>query len=89
MRIHRLLKKGRKEKGLTLIELQEITGISNALLSMMETGVVKEPSFKKVVQVSTALEIPLSRLAAAVSERWKAHQGDSITVQARSERREG
>ncbi len=39
----------RKEKGLTLRKVEEITGISNAYLSQLETGKIKQPSYTTVV----------------------------------------
>jgi len=39
----------RKAKGLTLRKVEEITGISNAYLSQLETGKIKQPSYTTVV----------------------------------------
>jgi transcriptional regulator with XRE-family HTH domain len=39
----------RKTKGLTLRKVEEITGISNAYLSQLETGKIKQPSYTTVV----------------------------------------
>jgi transcriptional regulator with XRE-family HTH domain len=39
----------RKSKGLTLRKVEEITGISNAYLSQLETGKIKQPSYTTVV----------------------------------------
>lgn len=38
----------RKDKGLTLREVQESTGLSNAYLSQLETGKIKSPSYKTI-----------------------------------------
>jgi len=38
----------RKEKRLTLREVEEITGISNSYLSQLETGKIKSPSYDVV-----------------------------------------
>ena len=38
----------RKEKGLTLRDVQEKTGISNAYLSQLETGKIKSPGYNTV-----------------------------------------
>lgn len=53
----------REIKGLTLRQLEEKTGISNALLSQIETGHVKEPSWRNVVKIAKALGLKLDRLA--------------------------
>ena len=39
----------RKAKGLTLRKVEEITGISNAYLSQLETGKIKQPSYTTVI----------------------------------------
>lgn len=38
----------RKAKGLTLREVEETTGISNAYLSQLETGKIKSPGYETV-----------------------------------------
>lgn len=63
MRLNEMLALGRELKGLSLRELERETGISNALLSQMETGHVKEPSWRNVVKVARALNLKLSILA--------------------------
>jgi transcriptional regulator with XRE-family HTH domain len=65
MKLCEAISYARECKGLTLRELERLTGISNALLSQMETGVVKEPSFRNIVKLSKALGISLSKLANA------------------------
>jgi|SRR6516164_568918 predicted transcriptional regulator len=42
-------KKLRKDSGLTLRILEEKTGISNPYLSQLETGKIKDPSYRIVV----------------------------------------
>jgi DNA-binding Xre family transcriptional regulator len=41
----------RKRKGLTLRNVQELTGISNAYLSQLETGKIKSPGYNVVKQL--------------------------------------
>lgn len=41
-------RKMRKAKGLTLKKVEEITGLSNAYLSQLETGKVKSPGYSVV-----------------------------------------
>lgn len=41
-------KEKRKEKGLTLRKVEELTGISNAYLSQLGTGKIDNPSYKVV-----------------------------------------
>lgn len=55
----------RQLKGMTLRQLEAKTGITNAALSQMETGHIKDPGFKNVVKIALALNIPLKRLADA------------------------
>jgi hypothetical protein len=42
-------KKMRKDKGLTLREVEKQTGISNAYLSQLETGKIKNPGYETVI----------------------------------------
>lgn len=65
MKLHELLSLSRELKGITLRDLEEKTGISNALLSQIETGKVQEPSFRNVVKIARALNLSLKRLADA------------------------
>ena len=57
MNLSKSLKQLRQKAGLTLHKLQEKTGIHNSLISQMETGYVKEPSFNKVCKVLNACGI--------------------------------
>lgn len=63
MKLTAMLTKARDDKGLTLRQLEAKTGISNALLSQIETGHVKEPSWRNVVKIAQALNLDLDRLA--------------------------
>lgn len=65
MKLHELLSLSRELKGITLRDLEKKTGISNALLSQIETGKVQEPSFRNVVKIAKALSLSLKRLADA------------------------
>lgn len=63
MKLHEAIAYARECKGLTLRALERRTGISNALLSQIETGHIQEPSFRNIVKISKALGISLKRLA--------------------------
>ena len=65
MKLSKMLATARKAKGISLRQLEERTGISNALISQMETGHVGEPSFRKVIKIGKALGISLNRMAGA------------------------
>jgi transcriptional regulator with XRE-family HTH domain len=54
---------GRRIKGYSLRQLEERSGVSNALLSQIENGRIKNPSFKTVIAIARALSIPLERLS--------------------------
>lgn len=49
------LRQIRKQRGLTLRQLEQMTGISNAYLSQLETGKIKKPSHHVVELLSKAL----------------------------------
>lgn len=63
MKLGQLLLMAREIKGMTLRELERETGISNALLSQIESGHVREPGFYKVVKIARALNVKLDTLA--------------------------
>lgn len=63
MKLGDLIAATREAKRLSLRELEKKTGISNALLSQIETGHVKEPSWRNVVKIAKALGLKLDRLA--------------------------
>jgi transcriptional regulator with XRE-family HTH domain len=63
MKLGKLLATMRNVEGLSLRELERRSGISNALLSQIETGHVKEPSWRNVVKIARALNLKLDVLA--------------------------
>jgi len=63
MRFGDLIRLSRELQGWTLRELEERSGISNALISQIETGRICEPSFHRVVKIARALNLKLNRLA--------------------------
>lgn len=63
MKLGQLLKMAREIKGVTLRDLERETGISNALLSQIETGHVRQPGFQNVVKIARALNVKLDTLA--------------------------
>ena len=42
----------RKNKGLTLRQVEDMTGISNGYLSQLETGKIKSPSYKVLMKLN-------------------------------------
>jgi len=69
MRLGELIGVARECKGWTLRDLEKTSGISNALISQIETGKIKDPGFTTVVRRVDALGITLDR--AATAERAK------------------
>lgn len=67
MKLGELIAIGRECKGWTLRDLERETGISNALISQIETGKVKDPGFSTVVRLIEALGISMERAAATAS----------------------
>jgi transcriptional regulator with XRE-family HTH domain len=63
MKVGELIAVARECKGYTLRDLEKRTGISNALLSQIETGHVENPSWRNVVKIAKALGLKLDRLA--------------------------
>jgi transcriptional regulator with XRE-family HTH domain len=64
MKLGELIAIGRECKGWTLRDLEKACGVSNALLSQIERGRVKDPGFSTVVRITDALGISIERAAA-------------------------
>lgn len=69
MRLGEIIAIARDCKGWTLRDLERECGISNALLSQIETGKIKNPSFATVVQIMDALGVKLDRAAVDIRAR--------------------
>lgn len=54
----------REVKGWTVRELERQSGVSNPLISQIETGKVSNPGFHTVISLCDALGITLDRVAA-------------------------
>lgn len=63
MKLGEILRMAREISGKTLRDLESETGISNALLSQIETGHVRQPGFQNVVKIARALNVKLDTLA--------------------------
>ncbi len=63
MKLGELIALSRELKGWSLRELEKRSGVSNALISQIETGHIAEPSFRKIVRLGNALGLSLNRLA--------------------------
>lgn len=68
MKLGELIQVARELKGWSIRELEKRTGISNALISQIETGHIKSPSWRNVVKIAKALNLKLERLAACEEE---------------------
>lgn len=68
MRLGELIAIGRECKGWTLRDFERETGISNALISQIERGHVKDPGFSTVVKLCRALGISIDRAASTVTD---------------------
>lgn len=60
--IGRALSQARNRKGLSLRAVEAATGISNAYLSQLESGKVREPSPNMLFKLAELLEIPYETL---------------------------
>jgi transcriptional regulator with XRE-family HTH domain len=63
MRLGELIAIGRECKGWTLRDLEKASGVSNALISQIERGNVKDPGFSTTVRIIDALGISIERAA--------------------------
>lgn len=66
MRLGELIAIARECKGWTLRDLERAAGVSNALISQIETGKVKDPGFSVAVRLADALGISIERAAATM-----------------------
>lgn len=64
MKLGELFSLARELKGWTLRDLEAKTGVSNPLLSQIETGKVKDPGLSTVVRIADALGLSMDRVAA-------------------------
>lgn len=66
MRFGELIGIARECKGWTLRDLEKVSGVSNALISQIETGKNKDTSFTTAVRLADALGISIERAAETV-----------------------
>lgn len=66
MKLGQLIGIARECKGWTLRDLERESGVSNALISQIETGKVKDPGFGTVVRLARCLGISIDRCAETV-----------------------
>jgi len=71
MGLAELISVARELKGWTLRDLDKASGVSHAMISQIETGKVRNPSFTTVVRLVDALGISLDRAATAEREKLK------------------
>ncbi|RUV82293.1 helix-turn-helix domain-containing protein [Mesorhizobium sp. M1A.F.Ca.IN.020.06.1.1] len=69
MTIGELISIARECKGWTLRDLEKASGVSNPLISQIETGKVRDPGFTTVVRLMDALGLSLERAAKAERDR--------------------
>jgi transcriptional regulator with XRE-family HTH domain len=78
MTLGELIAARRKERGWSLRKLEALSGISNALISQIETGHVKDPGFTTTVKICEALHI--SPIHAFGAGRAPIHPRDILRV---------
>jgi transcriptional regulator with XRE-family HTH domain len=66
MTLGELLNLSRELKGLSLRELEKKSGVSNALISQIETGKVPNPGFRTICKIADVLGVSLKRLGETV-----------------------
>lgn len=69
MRLGELIAVARECKGWTLRDLEKESGVSNAVISQIETGKVSNPGFATVVRILDALGVTLDRAASGIRAR--------------------
>jgi transcriptional regulator with XRE-family HTH domain len=64
VKLGELIAIGRECKGWTIRDLEKASGVSNPLISQIETHKVRNPGFSTVVRIIDALGISIERAAA-------------------------
>ncbi|RJG17021.1 XRE family transcriptional regulator [Paenibacillus thiaminolyticus] len=54
-----LLQRFRQERGMTQVQLAELSGVSRGNISKIENGVIQRPDYKTIQPIIAVLEIPL------------------------------
>lgn len=78
MRLGELIAIARECKGWTLRDLEKVGGVSNALISQIETGKVKDPGFYTVVRLCDALGLSVERVAKTVRANTEVLRSNGI-----------
>ena len=65
MKWYDILKLARAQKGLSLRQVEKVTGLSNPYISQLENGQVKEPSFFKMLRLLSLYNISVRDLGDA------------------------
>lgn len=63
MTLGELINLSRELKKMSLRDLEKKSGVSNALISQIETGQVLNPGFRTVSKIADALGVSLKRLS--------------------------
>ena len=78
MTLGELIAARRKERKWSLRKLEVLSGISNAVISQIETGHVKDPGFTTAVKLCDAL--PINQIHAFGAGRAPIHPRDILKV---------
>ena len=74
MAVGTVIRRYRKEKGMTQELLSGLAGIARSHLTMIENG-TKQPNFETIWRIAEALDIPASNLVAEI-EKETAHKNN-------------
>ncbi|MDQ0254397.1 transcriptional regulator with XRE-family HTH domain [Evansella vedderi] len=58
-----IIKKRRKERGISLSELSRMTGVSKSYLSYIERGMKKNPSIDVIKRIFQSLNLPITTIS--------------------------
>ncbi|ADU29906.1 helix-turn-helix domain-containing protein [Evansella cellulosilytica] len=61
--IGEIIRKKRKERGISLSELSRMTGVSKSYLSYIERGMKKNPSIEVIKRIFHSLNLPITMLS--------------------------
>lgn len=58
------LRRARKNRNLTLVDVEKLSGISISNLSRLETGKTRAPELRTIERIARAIKVPLKDLVA-------------------------
>lgn len=79
-KIGEVLRQARQEAGLSIRDLERLTGMASAAISQVENGVRRDPGFSTVLRLARATGISLDDLVVRIEGRTTSHLSSSRQI---------